>query len=180
MNNDVDKIIQQINQEKDIINKAKYLSFLVKDKQQRIIDLSKRLKLKSSYLCHLLRLNKLLPTIVDGYYSNLISISHLFVISRVKDKKKMLEVYEKILAKNLTVAQTEELVREINYNTKTKGKYLSPEEKLRYIDKFRSMWQNFKLKIIQTQIKGKIIFEKRGNLEETTAVLKEILEKLTK
>lgn len=180
MDSEIEKIISQINQEEDIFAKTKLINYLIQEKQLRIVEVARRLKIKPPYLCHLLRLGRLPPTIIDGYYSKLISISHLFVISRIKDKNKMLEAYEKILAKNLTVIQTEELVREIIYKTKTKGKYLSSEEKLRWIDKLKLKWQNLKLKIIQTQIRSKIIFEIRGNLEKTTLTVKEILEKLTK
>lgn len=180
MDSEIEKIISQINQEEDIFAKTKLINYLIQEKQLRIVEVARRLKIKPPYLCHLLRLERLPPTIIDGYYSKLISISHLFVISRIKDKNKMLEAYEKILAKNLTVTQTEELVREIIYKTKTKGKYLSSEEKLRWIEKLKLKWQNLKLKIIQTQIRSKIIFEIRGNLEKTTLTVKEILEKLTK
>ncbi len=179
MNNEIEKIIRQINQEEDVFNRAKLINYLIQEKQLRIVELGKKLKIKPSYICHLLRLNRLPPVIIDGYYSKLISVSHLFVISRIKDKKKLLQVYEKILAENLTVAATEEVVRQILHNVKSEGDSLSYEERLKLIEKLKSKWQNLDLKIVQTRIKGKLIFEVKGSLKETSLTIKKILEKLT-
>ena len=66
--------------------------------------------------------------IVDGYYSKLISISHLFMISRLKTKEDMMKIYEKVLSQNLTVLQTEAEVRDILYQIKTTGLVLDKNE----------------------------------------------------
>jgi ParB family chromosome partitioning protein len=163
----------------DIFEKAKLLHHLVYEKGKRIVDLSKELKIKPSSICHLLRLNRLPPLIIDGYYSQLISVSHLFVISRIKEEKKLIELYEKILAENLTVAQTEEEVRGILHQIKTKGQYLSKQETSRLTERLKEYSKNIKTKIVQTRIKTKLILEMKGSLEETTPLLQKILEKLT-
>jgi ParB-like chromosome segregation protein Spo0J len=177
--NDVEKIILQIKEEKDIFNKARLIQYLIKEKEIQLKNLSSKLEIKPSYLCHLIRLNKLPPLIVDGYYSKLISISHLLVISRLKDEKTMIQVYEKVLANNLTVAQTEAEVREILHQVKDKGEYLSKEKIKRFIEKIKKDFPNAKVKVIQTRIKGKIIFEIKDNVKNSSSFLEKIINKLT-
>ncbi|MGB9707631.1 MAG: hypothetical protein ACPL1D_02665 [Microgenomates group bacterium] len=176
---EVEKIILQIKEEKDIFNKARLIQYLIKDKDIRIKDLSTKLGLKPSYLCHLIRLNKLPPLIIDGYYSNLISLSHLLILSRLDDKKKMAEVYEKILSDNLTVSQTEEIIRDILYQVKDNGTYL-PKQKLELLlEKIKKKFPNIRIKVIQTRIKGKLIIEIKDNLKNSSSFLEKLLNKLS-
>jgi predicted RNA-binding protein with RPS1 domain len=86
----------------------------------------------------------------------------------------MIKVYEKILEKNLTISETENLVRELLYQVKNQGTYLSSEEKSRFVKSIESLGDNVKAKLIQTRVKGKLIIEIKGNLKETTEVLKRI------
>lgn len=174
----MEKILQQIKSETDPFLKAKLLRHLIKEKDLKIIDLAKKLNLTPSYICHFLRLNNLPEIVVDGYYSKMISLSHLFVLSRLKDKQKMIEIYEKVLVKDLTVVQTEELVREATHQIKTIGNYLTNDEKNQAVEKIESLGKNLKAKIIQTRIKSKVIIEIKGSLKETTEILKKVFQKL--
>lgn len=166
--------------EEDIFTRAKELHKLVYQEGRRIIDLAKETGLTPSYICHLLRLVKLPSFVIDGYYSKTISLSHLFVISRIKDEKKILKIYEKVLAENLTVSETENLVREVLYQVKATGDYLPKNKLAGYIQKLKSLWNNLEIKIIQTRIRSKIIFEIRGSLDESGMIVEKILNKLTK
>jgi len=102
----------------------------------------------------------------------------LFIISRIKDPAKMVNIYEKVLADSLTVKKTEELVRDILYGVKTEGNYLSPEEKKIYIEKLAAARKNLNVHIIQTRIKSKIILEIKGNLENTGKEVRSLLKSL--
>ncbi len=179
MDASVDQYFDQIKAEKDFFTKAKMLQHLKKEKNIRIIDLSKKIGIKPSFICHILRLNRIPEIVIDGYYAKQISISHLFIVSRLKDKKQIAALYEKILSENLTVARTEETVREIIHKIKTTGQYLTNEEILRCIDSLKAKYKNISAKIIQTRIKSKFVIEIKGSLQEGTAVLKQILKKLT-
>jgi ParB family chromosome partitioning protein len=176
---EVEKIILQIKEEKDIFNKARLIQYLIKEKEIRIKDLSAKLGIKSSYLCHLLRLNKLPSLILDGYYSKLVSISHLLVLSRISDEKMIVKIYEKILSDNLTVAQTEEKVREVLHQIKDTGKYLSKEKVKLLVTKIKKDFPHAKIKLIQTRIKGKLVFEIKDNLKNSSLFLEKIIDKLT-
>ncbi len=178
MPQDVDKYIDQIKTDNDFFIKAKLLRHLVREKGLRIVDLSKRLDWNPSFICHILRLNRIPDIVRDGYYDKQISISHLFIISRLKEPQQIIALYEKLLSNNFTVIQTEELVREILYQIKSKGQYLINETLNQYINNVESKYKNSTIKIIQTRIKSKIVMEIKGNLSETSAILTKILDKL--
>jgi ParB family transcriptional regulator, chromosome partitioning protein len=179
MISDLSSLIKQIQQERDIFQKARLIDYLKNEGKLRIVDLSVKLKLKPSYICHLMRLKKIPDIIVDGYYSKSITSSHIYLISRLNDKQQMIELYEKILGENYSVIQTEEAVREYLYQIKSTGRYLSKDNIERLTKKIRERYSDLELKIIQTRIKGKIIMEVKGNLEKSSNELKKILIKLS-
>lgn len=175
---DLSKYIQQIQSETDFFVKAKLIQTLL-DKGWRIIDIAKKLNIQCSYVCHILRLNRLPELIIDGYYQKMISLSHLYIISRLKDQKKMIDLYETLLNQDLTVLQTEEKVRDILHNIKSKGTFLDSETKNSLIVKLQNKYTNTKVKIFQSRIKAVLKVEVKGSLEETTKVLQKIIEKLS-
>jgi len=175
---EIEKYINQIKTETDVFNKAKLLLHLIRNKGLRLNSLSRMLEIKSSYLCHYLRLNRLPEIIIDGYYSKFITLSHLFVISRIKETDKLMKIYEKILEKNLTVVQTEEMVRNLLHETKTEGKYITLDQKNNYCNSIDKIDESIKAKIVQTRIKAKIIIEIKGSLQKTTGIIKSILDKI--
>lgn len=160
------------------MQKVKLLTQLTKARDVKIIDLAKKLGVQSSYICHLLRLNRLPDTVLDGYYSNSISLSHLFIISRIKDPAKIIEIYEKVLAGSLTVKATEELVRDTLFGIKTVGDYLNSTEKDDIVGKITGSKKNLKINIIQTRIKSKVIFEIKGDLDSTSREVRQLLKSL--
>lgn len=162
----------------DIFAKAREVHELVRKNNLRVTDVAKKMEKTSSYICHLLRLAELPEIIVDGYYSNLVSVSHLFVISRIKDKKKLLGLYEDLLKHNYTVQETEEVVREILYEINSEGKHLGKEEVQKLIETIKEKNNDVEVKVIQTRIKGKIILEMRGSLDQTSSALKLLLQRI--
>lgn len=171
-------LIEELKRETDFILKAKLLKKLIEEKKNTIKKLSKELQIKPAYVCHILRLNRLPEIVIDGYYGKNISLSHLFIISRLKDEEKISAAYEQVLTNSLTVLQTEELVREQLYQTKTSGTYLTGNEKDNYIGKITADRKKIKAKIIQTRIKSKLVIEILGDLEKTTKELKKLLKKM--
>jgi len=179
MNEDINSIITQIKSETDIFNKAKLIDHLIHKRGYRLKDIAEKLKMKPAYVCHILRLNKIPDIIIDGYYSQLVSSSHLYVISRLKTNDQMLAVYEKALQKNLTVVQIEEMVREILYGIVTEGKHLKKDEKNNFINNIQKLKQDLRVKIIQTRIKGRLEIEIKGSLENTSQALRRLMEILS-
>ena len=152
--------------------------YLIKEKNFRIIDLANKIGYKSSYICHLLRLKKIPDVVIDGYYSKSISSSHIHILSRLNDKKQMINLYEKILGENYTVKQTEVAVREYLYQIKSVGKYINKESTEKLTQKIREKYPELNIQIIQTRIKGKVILEVKGDLEKSSKEIRKILNRL--
>jgi len=175
---DITSLLNQIKLNKDIFQKSRLLEYVIREKNLRIIDLANKIGYKSSYICHLLRLKKIPEAVVDGYYSKSISSSHIFILSRLNDKKQMIELYEKILGENFTVKQTENEVRNYLYQVKSIGKYIRKEDVEKLTKKIKEKYPEINIEIIQTRIKGKIIFEVKGDLEKSSKNIKQVIEKL--
>jgi len=175
MDEDINNLYLSFKTEKDPFKKAKILLKLKKDKNVPIKEIGKNVELSSSYLSHILRLNKLPELIIDGFYADLISITHLYIISRLHNTKDMVDVYEKVLSKNLTTIETDEIIRDYLYSIKTEGEYLSEQEKKSILEYLDSLDQ-INGKIIQSRIKSKLIIEIKGSLKETTEKLRRIFD----
>lgn len=178
MANDIDEVIERIKNEEDIFSKAKLIRYLLRDKDMKVYELAKGLGIQPSYVCHINRLNRIPDIIVDGYYSKLITRSHLFIISRVKDLKKMIEIYEKVLEQNLSIRGTENLIREYIYGVKEKGSYIKEKDREAMLSAISKKYPSIKVKILQTRVHGKLTFEINGSLEKSSATIKEIVSKL--
>lgn len=165
MEQDTLDYIEQIKNTSDYFAKAKLITFLVRQKNIKVKDLAKALSLKPSYLCHIMRLSKLSEIIMDGYYSELISMSHLFVISLLHEEGDIMEIYELVLRDSLTVLQTEELVRAKLHGVSSEGEYIQ-EETLKKVQSSLKVGYNADVKIIQTRIKTKMIIEWKGSRGE--------------
>ncbi len=175
---EIDELLDSVKKETDIVKKVKLLTKTIHDNDLRIKDVAKKLEVKDSYVCHLLRLNRLPEMIIDGYYTKDVTLSHLFIISRLKNKEQIIEAYEKILGENLTIKKTEELVRDMLYGIKTKGEYIKREEKEAIAGKLKSMKKSIDFSVIQTRIKSKVILEIKGNLEYTSKTLRNLIDYL--
>jgi hypothetical protein len=172
-------VFEKIRNTEDFFEKAKLIQYLQVERKITTKKVSEELSMKPSYLCHITRLNKLPEIVIDGYYSKLISVSHLFIIARLNDLEHMMVVYEKALAGNLTVLQTEEMVREYLYNIKADGNRLSNEELEQLREKIKSRFKSVSIKVVQTRVKAKVVLELKGNLKKTSQTLKDILDTLS-
>ena len=175
---DITSLLNQIKEDKDIFQKSRLLEYIINEKNYRIIDLAGKIGFKPSYICHLLRLKKIPDVVIDGYYSKSISSSHIYILSRLNDKKQMIDLYEKILKENYTVKQTEGAVREYLYQVKSIGKYINKENSEKLTQIIKQKYPELNIQIIQTRIRGRIILEVKGDLEKSSKILKQILEKL--
>lgn len=178
MPEEVSTIIEQIKQEQDFFKKATLLEFLKTQRKVRIKDLSTYLEMKPAYICHIMRLNKLPEIIKDGYYSKLVSISHLFILARLSSQNDMISAYEEVLGRNLTALQTDELVRSYLYKVTSNGEYISGEEVNEIIERIKKNHSDIHIKITQTRIKGKILIEVKGGLDLSSNIIRKIIQKL--
>ncbi len=169
------ELVAKFNSLKDPFEKSR----LVWKAQERGIsskDIAKALKVNPSYLSHLKRLSKLPEMLIDGFYAGSISLSHLFVISRLREDAEMIRLYEKVLKNNLSVQETEVEVRRMLHKVQdSEGKYF-PKAKMERIKKlFQELLPaGVDVKIIQTRVKVKVVLEGKGNLRATGKVLEKL------
>ena len=180
MHPDVTQVIERLRLTDDVFEKGRIIKYLMKEKGLRMKDIGELLEIQPSYLAHFLRLNKLPEIIIDGYYAKQVSASHLFIIARLHDYVTMMTVYEKVLSENLTSPQTENVVRELLYDVKAEGERLTDDE----VDRFerlisRKLGTDVDFKITQTRVKGKFELGKKGNLADTTKMLRKLYKLLS-
>lgn len=172
-------IVERIKKETDVFSKARLVSHLLKEKKVKVADLARNLGINPSYVCHLNRLNRLPDIIIDAYYSKLLTVSHLFLLSRVKDFKQVVAIYEEILSGGLTIQATENLVREHLYGIKPgKGSYLKDSERQKMEKEIKTKYPELDVTLTQTRVYGKMTFKIKGNLDKTSKMIKELFSKL--
>lgn len=116
---------------------------------QRLIDeiqltqeqLSERVGKKRSTITNYLRLLKLDPIIQTGIRDGFLSMGHGRAIINIENKKDQLNIYERIIAQNLSVRQTEQLVR--NYQNKKEEKSATPVAKPEMVEKTNRALNDF-------------------------------------
>lgn len=176
----LDDLIRKLQEQTDAVERAKIIRHLHEDKELSLKEISTYLKKHSTYVSHYLRILDLPEIVLDGYYAKQISSAHLFILSRLKEKADILKAYESILAKNLTSAQTEELIREIKYSVATTQDQLSTAQIASITRLISKAFPGVELKIIQTRVKGKIVLELKGETKKTSEFIKDIADMLTK
>ncbi|GIW62978.1 MAG: hypothetical protein KatS3mg090_0804 [Patescibacteria group bacterium] len=173
----LDEIVSAIKKTKDPFTKGKLIKQALKDFSLTYQKLSKLTSIQSSYLAHYVRLLKLPDLIIDGYYSQIISITHLLILSRLKTQDDMIKLYEEILKNNYTALQTEERVRNILHNVYEQGysKYYS-QDKIKELEQIikSKLNPNLKVKIIQSRVRTKVVLELKANLLESNLMLKKL------
>ncbi len=178
MGDEITAIYGEFLQEKDIFKRAQLLNSLKRDKGVRVTDISKHLKMKSSYVSHILRLNKLPALVIDGYYSKSITPTHLYILARLQSHQQMVAAYEHVLANNLSVFDTEILVRTVLYGIKSVGEYLSVDEVRAFTVLMRKM--GIGARVIQSRLRSKMILEIKGDLLTSSAKLRQIMSLIEK
>ncbi len=134
-------------------------------------EMSKRIGKKRSTITNYIRLLKLDPIIQTGIRDGFISMGHGRALINIEDNAVQLEFYEKIIKDNLSVRQTEDLVKKFR-----EGKILSLKptkkivpQKVKQAEKELSKLLGIKVKIsINDKGKGKIAipFDSEKELEK--------------
>lgn len=172
----VTELLEKLRSEEDVFKVSNLLHQLIRDEQVPLVKVSRELGAKPSYISHLMRIKKLPSIIIDGFYSKNVSLSHLFIISRLSNVDDMIKVYEQVLANSLPTAKTEELVREMLFHVDSRGERVDKDKIHTLKGKFKAKGVDFE--VTQTRTKGRIALEMKGNLEKTTQFIEELIEAL--
>lgn len=166
--------MEQIKNEKDPFKKARMIGEKVSKEEVKIKDIAQELGKTSSYVCHLLRLLRLPEIIIDGYYSHTVSLSHLFIISRLKQQKEAIKAYEQTLINTFTIQQLEIYVREKLYHVKTIGEKVDAGTLQNIEKKFSSIDSDIRVSVAQTRISASVNIRVSGNTQKTSEILRHI------
>lgn len=176
-NRDVD-LIESIKKEDNVLIKASKIDDAIKKSNLSVVKIATALKVSSAYISRYQRLLKLPEAIQDGYMAGLVSPSHLFVISRLKTVEDMMSVYEEVLTKSLAVHQIEDIIRKKLFNVEGEGKRIDNYTIDLIQDAASGVDKKLFVKVVQTRIGVKILFEAKGNLDKTTQILKRLAARL--
>ena len=132
---------------------------------QRLLDeiqltqeqLSERVGKKRSTISNYIRLLKLDPIIQTGIRDGFLSMGHGRAIINIDDPAKQVELYETILAKNLSVRATEELVKRLKEPT--------PKKEIPPSDPYLTATENDLKKILGTKVTVSANASGKGNLK---------------
>lgn len=175
----VEEVLKTIHEQSDPIVQAELIDKAV-NAGIRVVQIAHELDMSSSYVSHLRRLKKLPALIINGYYDKTISLSHLFILSRLATQEEMSLVYEEILTQNLSAFQSERRVFELTSGKKIAGKKLSKEWFTNLEKKITSIVPSATVSTIQTRRKGQITISFNGSLEQTSGVFEKIKNHLEK
>lgn len=178
MDVDLDAYISRIQREDDIFAKGQLFHILIDEYNVPIKEIARQLKLSSSYVCNIIRIMKLPDLVRDGYYSGLVSPTHLFIIARLKNEKDIIDLYDMVLQQNLSTSALEELVRSTLYNISSDGEHISESTKSNFREALEKINPHLRVKIIQSRIRAKIVIEMDGGLKETSPILEKIASQL--
>ena len=120
-------------------------------------ELSLKIGKKRSTITNYLRLLKLNPIIQSGIKDNFISMGHGRAIINIKDEKKQLNVYKKIISQNLSVRNTEKFVQSLKNKPRNKINNLIPIEIISEKEKIEKKLNRKISMTYDEKEKGKII-----------------------
>lgn len=150
-------------QELDAIEIALSYQQLIEEIKLTQEELSKRVGKDRSSITNYLRLLKLDPIIQSGIRDGMISMGHGRALMAIEDTDKQYEIYELIIGENLSVRETEKLIKSLK-----EGQEIQPKqkEKVELPDYYQNVLDNFKnrfntnVKIQRTKNgKGKIVID---------------------
>lgn len=173
MAEEINSLLDGFRNEADVFKKARILHTLRTIHLVPLISLSRTLGIKPSYLSHYLRILRLPPMVIDGYYGKSVTLSHLFIISRLSTPADMQEVYEQILTQSLSTSELEQIVRERLYNIKSEGIRM-PADKISFFKETMKA-RGIDAIVTQTRVRSTLTLRMKGTLHDSSQKLKQIL-----
>ncbi|HUD44019.1 MAG TPA: ParB/RepB/Spo0J family partition protein [Patescibacteria group bacterium] len=142
-------------------------------------EVAKRVGKSAPAVSNTIRLLSLPDAIKDALVAGVITEGHVRPLISLGDPKLMLEVFKKILRENATVRQTEEIARQIKGEVQkaepheAKTKLWIPEQDA-MAKELKEKFEFSKVKIDQSSKLARIVLEVKGDLDSTTAKIKQI------
>lgn len=136
------------------------------------------------YVSNTLRLLVVPDVLKDALASGATSEGHVRALASLEDPHLVLEAYKEVLTKNLSVRGAEELSRKYKARENIVPKQQKPslrlqnEEMDKYeaelADRLSSDSAKVRVKVSQSRVESKLLFVAKGNIEETSQIIKRI------
>src|SRR5258708_1174609 len=145
-------------------------------------EVAKKVGKAAPTISNTIRLLTLPDAIKDALVAGVITEGHVRPLISLGDSKLMLELFKKILKENSTVRQTEEMARQVKgeqqkREPRKKDKLYIPE--LDELAKtIKEAYAADKVKIDQSRSLARIVIEVKGDIEETTPKVKDLIKAL--
>lgn len=175
---EIESVYQEITKTKDPLKKAHLINRLKLDYQLKIKDIATRLNTKSPNISNLLRIIRLPDLVLDGYYSGVITLTHLQIISRLNNINDIIKVYEQVIRHDGSTQFTEKLVFEKLFQDKPEGEKIDNITLNDFIKSIKLIHPEYKIQLIQTQKKATLTISLKGNRKKTTPLIKKLIEKV--
>lgn len=140
-------------------------------------EIAQRISKSEPYVSNSIRLLSLPDALKDGLLTNLISEGHARALVGL-DPKSMIEAYKTLLRDGGSVRRAEELARmhkeKAGITLRHKKDKIYSEELIKMEKDIRDILTARKVKVTQSNVAATIVISLRGDLEETTKLLKRI------
>lgn len=170
------------------IERAQAFKRLIDEFGQTPTILSKKIGKSLAYVSNSLRLLTLPDAIKDALISGSTTEGHARALIALEEDVAIVEGFKAVLSKNLSVRQTEELVRKTKSETnvpkhtwKTRGWLKTDEIERIEKDLTESLTQNgisTKVKVWQSRVQAKILLTFDGAIDKTSQILEKIRKSL--
>jgi transcriptional regulator with XRE-family HTH domain len=168
----IQHLLTSLSSEQDPVKQAEYI---VQLRRQGIanLEIAKLLGKTPSQISHIARINKLPDIVLDAYYSKMLSVTHLYILSRLRFEAPMRQVFEKVMAGGLSTQETDRLVREKLHDVTDAGEYVDSDLVATHIATLQL--RGVGVHVIQTRTRLKYTVEVRGNVVLTSRALEEVM-----
>lgn len=168
----IQHLLSLLRAESDPIKQSEYI---VKLRRQGVanVEIAKLMQKSPAQVSHIARINRLPEIIIDAYYSRMLSLTHLYIISRLHHEGQMQIVFEQIMAGTLSTQETDRLVREKLHSIDDVGDYVN-RDTLKMHNEYMNA-HGLQVSVLQTRTRFKYTIEASGNAEKTSALLQGIM-----
>lgn len=175
---EINEIFQKLTVVTDPIERAQLINKVRLDYGLKTKDIAKRLNTRPTNISNLVRILRLPDLVLDGYYSDVISSTHLQIISRLNKIEDIIDVYEKVIHGDASAAKTEKLVFEKLYQSKPEGIKIAKETLQKLTAEVVNIHPDCRIELVQTQKKARLTIVIDGTRKKTTSLLEKLIERI--
>lgn len=173
----IQHLLSLLTSESDPVKQSEYI---VQLRRQGVanVEIAKLLQKSPAQISHIARINRLPEIVIDAYYSRMLSLTHLYIISRLHHEGQIQIVFEQVMAETLSTQATDRLVREKLNSIDDVGEYVDRDTLKKHHEQMSQL--GLEVSVLQTRTRLKYTLEIAANAQKTSGVLKKIMHAMQK